>query len=100
MRLKIPVLTWEGYVRLAFDEVRLVGAASPQVARALRAALEDIKTVASPSRQPPLDRQLELLSAAVQREFDDDSDSEAAMVPDGLGIGSGPDILERRSAAR
>jgi uncharacterized membrane protein len=95
LRLMTPVLTWEGYVRLGFDELRLVGAASPQVARALRAALEDIRTVAPPSRQPPLDRQLELLSAAVQRKFDDGSDSQAAMLPDGLGIGGGADLIER-----
>ena len=100
LRLTTPVLDWEGYVRLGFDEVRLVGAASPQVARALRAALEDIKTVAPPDRRPPLDRQLELLSAAVEREFDDDRDSAAAMLPDGLGIGSGPDLIERELARR
>jgi uncharacterized membrane protein len=94
LRLITPVLDWEGYVRLAFDEVRLAGAASPQVARALRAALLDIKTVAPPDRRPPLDRQLELLSAGVEREFDDETDSQAAMLPDGLGIGSGPDLIE------
>ena len=95
LRLVTPVLDWEGYVRLGFDEIRLVGAASPQVTRALRAALDDVKTVAPPDRQAPLDRQLELLSAAVEREFDDESDSQAAMRPDGLGIGSGPDLIER-----
>jgi uncharacterized membrane protein len=94
LRLVTPVRDWEGYVRLAFDEVRLAGAASPQVARALRAALEDIRTVAPPDRRPPLERQLELLSAAVDREFDDELDSRAAKVPDGLGIGSGPDLME------
>jgi uncharacterized membrane protein len=97
LRLTTPALDWEGYVRLGFDEVRLAGAASPQVARALRAALEDIKTVAPPERRPPLDRQLELLSTAVEREFDDD-DSRAAMLPDRLGIGSGPDLIEREPA--
>ena len=82
-------------MRLGFDEIRLVGAASPQVARALRAALEDVKTVAPRDRHAPLDRQLALLSAAVEREFEDESDSQAAMHPDGLGIGSGPDLIER-----
>jgi uncharacterized membrane protein len=100
LRLITPILDWEGYVRLGFDEVRLAGAASPQVARALRAALEDIKTVAPPNRRPPLDRQLELLSAGVEREFDDDTDSQAAMVPDGLGIGSGPDLVAGELTSR
>ena len=35
-------MSWEGYVRLGFDELRLAGAGSPQVARRLRAALEDL----------------------------------------------------------
>lgn len=67
----MPVLECDGYVRLAFDELRLAGAPSPQVARALRAALEDIRTVAPPSRRPPLDRELELLTAAVERRYED-----------------------------
>jgi len=95
LRLTTPVRNWEGYVRLGFDEVRLAGAGSPQVARALRAVLEDIRTVAPPDRRPPLDRQLELLSAGVEREFDDDTDKQATMLPDRLGIGSGPDLIER-----
>src|SRR4051812_4033104 len=93
VRLVERVMSWEGYVRLAFDELRLVGAGSPQVARRLRAALEDLKTVASPERRPPLDRQLELLDEAVRRASDDDADIDAALVPDMQGIGSGPDVM-------
>jgi uncharacterized membrane protein len=100
LRLTTPVFDWEGYVRLGFDEVRLVGAASPQVARALRAALEDIRAVAPPHRRPPLDRQLERLSAAVEREFEDDADLQAAKLPDGLGIGSGADLVVREPTHR
>lgn len=100
LRLTTPVLSWEGYVRLGFDEVRLAGAASPQVARALRASLEDLRTVASPDRLAPLDHQLELLSAAVEREYDDDTDAQTALLPDPLGIGGGRDVLERERAHR
>ena len=93
VRLVERVLSWEGYVRLAFDELRLVGAGSPQVARRLRAALEDLRTVASSDRRPPLDRQLRLLDNAVRRAFSDDDDVDAALVPDMQGIGSGPDVM-------
>jgi len=86
-------MSWEGYVRLAFDELRMVGAGSPQVARRLRAALEDLTKVAPPERRPPLDRQLELLDEAVRRAYDDDADVDAALVPDMQGIGSGPDVM-------
>jgi uncharacterized membrane protein len=95
LRLLISVLDWEGYVRLAFDEIRLVGASSPQVARALGAALEDVKSVAPADPRAPLDRELELLSAAVKRQYETDTDTNAALEPDSLGIGSGRDMVSR-----
>ena len=60
--------TWDDFLRLAFDEIRLAGASEPQVTRKLCAALADLKSVAPPDRQGPLDRQLRLLSAAVRPE--------------------------------
>jgi uncharacterized membrane protein len=93
LRLVIRELRWEGYVRLAFDEVRLAGAGSPQVARRLMAALEDLLAVAPEERRAPLERQRELLEAAVRREFEDDADVEAALTPDVQGIGSGRDVM-------
>lgn len=101
VRLVERVMSWEGYVRLAFDELRLAGAGSPQVARRLRAALEDLRTVASPERRPPLDRQLKLLEKGVRRAYDDDADVNAALIPDMQGIGSGPDVMSHppRSAS-
>jgi uncharacterized membrane protein len=94
-RLIERVMTWDGYVRLAFDELRLAGAGSPQVSRRLRAALEDLKAVAPPDRWPALDYQLALQEAAVRRAFDDEADVRAALVPDMQGIGSGPDVMSR-----
>jgi len=41
LRLIKNAMTWNAYVHLAFDEIRLAGAGSPQVARRLQAALED-----------------------------------------------------------
>ena len=93
LRLIERVMSWEGYVRLAFDEPRLAGAGSPQVARRLRAALDDLRTVAPPERRPPLDRQLKLLDDAVRGAYDADADVDAALVPDMQGIGSGPDVM-------
>jgi uncharacterized membrane protein len=92
VRLTERVLSWEGYVRLAFDEVRLAGAASPQVARALRATLEGLVAAAPPERRAPLERQLELLRVGVHRRYEDAPDAAAAQVADVQGIGSGPDV--------
>ncbi|HEV7469581.1 MAG TPA: hypothetical protein VGO23_07325 [Pseudonocardia sp.] len=43
VRLIERILGWDCYVRLAFDELRLAGAASRQMPRRLRAALEDLR---------------------------------------------------------
>ncbi len=92
LRLVERVMSWDGYVRLVFDELRLAGAGSPQIPRRLLAALRDLKSVAPPDRQPALDRQIDLLTAAVQERFDDGPDRYAALTPDQQGIGSGPDL--------
>jgi uncharacterized membrane protein len=81
LRLVTPALDWTGYVRLAFDELHIAGAGSPQVARRLRAALEDITSVAPAPRQPVLDHQLELLTLNVQRAFNSDRDIINALTP-------------------
>jgi uncharacterized membrane protein len=104
VRLVERTMSWEGYVRLAFDEIRLAGAASPQVTRRLCAALQDLKCLAPPDRQAPLDRQVRLLTAAVHRAYDDEEDVAAALTPDAEGIGSGADVttavrLDRTAAA-
>jgi uncharacterized membrane protein len=93
LRLIERTMSWEGFVRLAFDELRLAGAESPQVPRRIRAALLDLKSVAPPERQPPLDKQLRLLAAAVDRGYEDDEDRLAASVADQQGIGSGADVV-------
>jgi uncharacterized membrane protein len=92
VRLVERRLSWDGYVRLAFDEIRLAGTTSPQVTRRLCAALQDLKSVAPPDRQAPLDRQLRLLTAAVHRAYEDEEDIAAALTPDAEGIGSGADV--------
>ncbi|MGY1640119.1 DUF2254 domain-containing protein [Geodermatophilus sp. SYSU D00703] len=92
VRLTERTVTWDGYVRLAFDEIRLAGVSEPQVTRKMCAALADLKSVAPPDRQEPLDRQLRLLDAAVRRAYDDEEDVLAALTPDTEGIGSGADV--------
>ena len=67
LRLLTREMTWEGYVRLAFDEFRMAGASKAQVARRLRAALEDLKAIAPADRQAILDQELALLENGVRR---------------------------------
>ena len=66
VRLVTHAMTWDDYVHLAFDEIRMAGAGSPQVARRLRAALEDLLTIAPQERKSSLEEQLDLLQSGVQ----------------------------------
>ncbi len=79
-------------MQLAFEEIRLAGAGSPQVTRRLRAALEDLKAGAPPARQAVLDRQLDLLASSTRDAVVDDRDVLTALQPDrqGLGVRAGP----------
>ncbi|MGH9270206.1 MAG: DUF2254 domain-containing protein [Ilumatobacteraceae bacterium] len=95
LRLVTRAISWDGYVRLAFDEIRLAGATSPQVTRRLVAAIEDLQTVVLPERKAALDRQHHLLAAAVRRHYDDEADAVAALTADAQGIGSGSDVASR-----
>ncbi|WP_187277100.1 DUF2254 domain-containing protein [Phyllobacterium endophyticum] len=87
VRLVTPSMTWEDYVHLAFDEIRLAGSGSPQIARRLRAALEDLLAVAPPERKRPLQEQLDLLRSgngdSMSEAVDRNNSSQAD--PSGLG---------------
>jgi uncharacterized membrane protein len=80
-------MNWDAYVHLAFDEIRMAGAGSPQVSRRLKAALTDLRSIALPDRVPILDHQLELLEAATTSAMDDERDARMALREDREGIG-------------
>ena len=88
LRLLVKTMTWENYVHLSFDEIRMVGAGSPQVSRRLVAALADLRRVALPERIEVLDEQLELLRAATVEAMNDDRDVRQALDPDREGLGA------------
>ena len=89
LRLRVGHITWEGYVRLAFDEIRQTGSGSIQLVRKLRSVLADLLTVVPDERRAPLERQLELLEQAVADNDWPDREREASMLTaDPQGIGS------------
>ena len=91
LRVVIPSMDWDGYVHLAFDEIRLAGAGSPQVSRRLTDALQDLLTVAPPQRHAALAEQLELLHKAARDSARDRRDIHFALQPDRQGIGAAAD---------
>jgi uncharacterized membrane protein len=88
LRLIVRSMSWDAYVHLAFDEIRLAGAGSPQVSRRLKAALTDLRSIAPPGRVGVIDDQLELLVAATESSMDDERDVEMALTEDREGIGA------------
>ena len=98
LRLTVPVMDWEAYVHLAFDEIRIAGTPSPQVSRRLAAALNDLLTIAPPERRPVLEEQLELLRHGVDDAGQDDRERRFALAPDsqGIGVAAGSDGGRRR----
>ena len=88
IRLRLKMMTWEDYVHLAFDEIRMAGAGSPQVSRRLVAALADLRGVALPERVDVLDEQAGLLRAATVEAMDDERDVRFALDPDREGLGA------------
>lgn len=87
LRLIEPVMSWDAYVHLAFTELRLAGSGSPQVSRRLQSALKDLRSVAPEDRRPVLDLQINLLTAATERAFEDERDAELASGADRSGLG-------------
>jgi uncharacterized membrane protein len=87
LRVRVPTMTWDDYVHLAFDEIRLAGAASPQVSRRLVAAILDLLDRAPEDRRPVLEEQLRLLTEAVRSSPLSPRDMETALAPDVQGIG-------------
>ena len=87
VRLMVRSMTWEAYLLLATEEIRLAGATSPQVTRRLKAMLTDLLSVAPPKRTEAIERQLERLAAAVEDQLGDEQDLELALTEDQKGIG-------------
>ncbi len=87
VRLVMPAMCWDDYIHLAFDEIRMAGAGSPQVARRLRAAIDDLLSIAPLERQHALREQLELLQSGVEGEVGQPGDVPYSSQADPKGLG-------------
>ncbi len=88
LRLIFPMPTWEEYLALAFDEIRLYGAATIQVLRRMRAALMDLAvSIKNPARADAIRKYLEHLDAFVERSGLDPIDRGFALEADPQGLG-------------
>ena len=86
-RLVYRTPDWEDFVELAVTEIRQFGATSIQVARRLRAMLEDLIAVLPPERRPSLKAELLRLQRSSERAFADPEDRAQAEQGDSQGLG-------------
>jgi uncharacterized membrane protein len=94
LRLVFPVPTWEDYLALALDEIRLYGGSSVQVMRRLRSALVSVaESMIDEHRIRAVRRYLEHLDLTIDRSPLDQEDRSLARQEDRQGIG-----LSRRTA--
>lgn len=79
---------WEDFVTLSCREIRLYGAANFQIARRLRAMLENLLRTLPEARGPALREELELLDWALEQLHMAPRDLALARMPDLQGLGS------------
>jgi uncharacterized membrane protein len=88
LRLIIPLPSWEDYLSLAFDEIRLFGATSIQVIRRLRSALAGMADSAMVlSRVEATQHYLKQLDLAVAHSLFNSEDKIKALQEDRQGLG-------------
>ena len=87
----MPVRTWPDVLALGVTEIREYGATSIQVARRLRALLEELSELVLPENRAAVDDEMRRLNATVTAAHAASSDLALALSPDHQGIG-GPAI--------
>ena len=87
IRLVYRTPDWEDFVQLAVTEIRHFGGQSIQVARRLRAMLQDLIQTLPEDRAPLLRQELALLHRSAERFFSEPEDRALADVGDFQGVG-------------
>jgi uncharacterized membrane protein len=87
LRLVYRTPDWEDYVRLAVTEIRHFGGESIQVARRLRAMLDNLIQTLPEQRAPLLRQELNLVHRTAERLFAEPEDRALADVSDLQGVG-------------
>lgn len=88
LRLVYRTPDWEDFVHLAVTEIRQFGGASIQIARRLRAMLENLIQTLPEQRAGLLHQELDLLHRSAERFFSEPEDRALAVVSDLQGVGS------------
>jgi uncharacterized membrane protein len=87
LRVIIPTPNWADFVQLTCREIRFYGASNFQVARRLRAMIENLIVTLSDLRHLALRRELDLLDRALEKVHEFPEDLALARQPDLQGLG-------------
>jgi len=92
LRVIFGTPNWQDFVHLTFSEIRQYGAGNFQVARRLRAMIDNVLQSVPERRTPALRQELDLLDRALERLYAFPEDVARARVSDsqGLGVASQP----------
>jgi uncharacterized membrane protein len=88
VRLAYRTPDWEDFIHLAVTEIRHFGGSSIQIARRLRAMLEDLIQTLPGERTVLLRKELDLLRRSAARFFPEPEDQAMAGISDSQGVGS------------
>jgi uncharacterized membrane protein len=86
-RLMVKMPSWQDFVIIIFDENRINGASSLQVARYMRAMLINLIDISPAERKESLEQQLRLLDQSVNDNFAGEHDKKLALAADIKGTG-------------
>jgi uncharacterized membrane protein len=87
LRLVYRTPDWADFVKLAVTEIRQFGDESVQIARRLRAMLENLLHALPKGRAPLLQQELDLIRRSVEKAFPEPEDRALAGVSDMQGVG-------------
>ena len=87
LRIIFPTPDWDDFVQLACREIRFYGAENFQIARRLRAMIENLIANLPESRRPALRQELDLLDRTIDSLYILPEDIALARVSDTQGLG-------------
>lgn len=87
LRVIFPTPNWEDFVQLAFREIRLYGAENFQIARRLRAMIDNLMKALPETRRPALNEELDMLNRTIDQLYIFPEDAALARFPDAQGLG-------------
>jgi uncharacterized membrane protein len=87
LRVILPTPDWDDFVQLTCREIRLYGAENFQVARRLRAMIENLILILADARHAALRCELDLLDRTLERLHEFPEDLALARQPDLQGLG-------------